>query len=171
MSLEKAIKHHAESVNNIASAVIGLEKAIKHHAESENNIASAVIGLEKAINECEVKSLLNPVSEGATVEKRTQPKATKPTKKATKPEKVIQPEKSGAKGSDAEAPAEKPIPEVKFLKEDVQNRLKQIASKITDTSKLFAIIKDLGADQFSGLAEDTYPVLMEQAEALLTAEK
>ncbi len=68
-----------------------------------------------------------------------------------------------------EAAAQEPAAELKS--DDVQSHLRAIASQLTDTSKLFDIIKKHGGDQFSDLEPSCYADLVKEADELLASEQ
>lgn len=119
-----------------------------------DNMKANIAAMEEGMDDAEVEQ---PV-------KKSKKKSSK--KKTAKKTAAVE----QTDGSAATANSEVKTPEVvdpPLAADKVQQHLRGIASKLTDTSKLFALIQKHGAQQFSDLDPSVYPQLIADAEQLV----
>jgi len=135
---------------------MSLETAIQNLADAINKLASA-----PPINVEEEPQHEKEATVAPTSKKKAGKKKTAKTKAKAEPKAELDPTYVDP------ALTEKVVEEETLSAEHVQAHLRGIASQITDTSQLFALIQKHGGTQFSDLDPSVYAVLIEEAEALL----
>ena len=88
-------------------------------------------------------------------------------KVAEKPTTANKKKTSKKKTAKKTAAVEPAVPESPLTADKVQTHLRGIASQLTDTSKLFALIQQHGGQQFSDLDPSVYAALIADAEQLV----
>lgn len=105
-------------------------------------------------------------------EEKPAPKKKKRTAKAKPVVELVEPVVEPDEPDEPDEPAvAEPEPAEPMTKEVAQERLRGIASQLTDTAPLFDLIKKHGGAQFSDLDPSCYEELLSDAEAELATQK